>query len=42
MTPPRPFTVAVPETTLTDLRDRLARARFPDERAGSTAPTSPT
>ena len=31
MPAPRPFTVAVPEATLTDLRDRLARARFPDE-----------
>ena len=35
MTPPRPFTVAVPETILTDLRDRLARARFPDEPPGA-------
>jgi len=35
MTPPRPFTVAVPEATLTDLRDRLARARFPDEPPGA-------
>jgi hypothetical protein len=30
MPAPRPFTVAVPEATLTDLRERLARARFPD------------
>ena len=35
MTTPRPFTVAVPEATLTDLRERLARARFPDEPPGA-------
>jgi pimeloyl-ACP methyl ester carboxylesterase len=28
---PRPFAVNVPAATLTDLRERLARARFPDE-----------
>jgi microsomal epoxide hydrolase len=31
----RPFTIAVPDATLTDLRDRLARARFPDEPPGA-------
>jgi pimeloyl-ACP methyl ester carboxylesterase len=35
MLAPRPFTVAVPEATLTDLRERLARARFPDEPPGA-------
>jgi pimeloyl-ACP methyl ester carboxylesterase len=35
MPAPRPFTVAVPEATLTDLRERLARARFPDEPPGA-------
>lgn len=28
---PRPFTVAVPNATLDDLRERLARVRWPDE-----------
>src|SRR3954467_8300418 len=27
----RPFTLEVPESALADLRDRLARTRFPDE-----------
>ena len=31
MSAPRPFAVNVPAATLTDLRERLARARFPDE-----------
>ncbi len=31
----RPFTVAVPEAVLADLRDRLARTRWPDEIAGA-------
>ena len=31
----RPFSVAVPEATLIDLRERLARARFPDEPPGA-------
>jgi pimeloyl-ACP methyl ester carboxylesterase len=31
MPAPRPFAVNVPAATLTDLRERLARARFPDE-----------
>jgi len=35
MPAPRPFTVAVPEAVLTDLRERLARARFPDEPPGA-------
>jgi microsomal epoxide hydrolase len=35
MPAPRPFTVAVPEATLTDLHERLARARFPDEPPGA-------
>ena len=35
MSVPRSFTVAVPEAILTDLRERLARARFPDEPPGA-------
>lgn len=31
MSAPRPFAVNVPAATLTDLRERLARTRFPDE-----------
>src|SRR5579864_2170448 len=31
----RPFKIAVPEAVLTDLKERLRRTRFPDERAGS-------
>ena len=31
----RPFTVAVPEAALADLRQRLARTRWPDEVAGA-------
>ena len=30
-----PFTVSVPEPVLTDLRDRLARTRWPDEIPGA-------
>ncbi len=30
-----PFTIDVPEPVLTDLRDRLADARFPDELEGA-------
>jgi pimeloyl-ACP methyl ester carboxylesterase len=30
----QPFTIAVPETTLDDLRQRLARTRWPDDGAG--------
>ena len=30
-----PFRIAVPEAVLTDLRERLARTRFPDEIEGS-------
>ena len=30
-----PFRVAVPDTVLTDLRERLARTRLPDEIPGS-------
>jgi hypothetical protein len=30
----QPFTITVPEATLTDLRERLARTRWPDEVAG--------
>lgn len=35
--PPRaePFTVAVPDAVLTDLRDRLARTRWPDQLPGT-------
>jgi len=32
---PRPFTVRVPDETLTDLHERLARVRWPDEIPGS-------
>jgi|RhiMetdeSRZDD1v2_1073273.scaffolds.fasta_scaffold73833_2 microsomal epoxide hydrolase len=32
---PRPFTVKVPDAVLTDLRERLARARWPDEIPGA-------
>ena len=35
MPAPRPFTVAVSEAILADLRERLARARFPDEPPGA-------
>ena len=34
MTPPRPFTVRVPDEVLADLRTRLERVRWPDEVAG--------
>ena len=30
-----PFTIAVPDAVLTDLRERLGRARFPDEPSGA-------
>ena len=30
-TTPQPFTLAVPDEALADLRDRLARTRFPDQ-----------
>src|SRR5258708_40309205 len=30
-----PFTIAVPDAVLADLKDRLARTRFPDEIEGS-------
>ena len=30
-----PFRIAVPDAVLTDLRERLARTRFPDEIADS-------
>jgi pimeloyl-ACP methyl ester carboxylesterase len=35
MTPPRPFTIHVPDAVLADLRTRLAGARWPDENPGS-------
>ena len=31
MTDPRPFTLHVPDAQIADLRQRLARTRFPDE-----------
>jgi len=31
---PTPFTLRVPDTDIADLRDRLARARFPDQAPG--------
>jgi microsomal epoxide hydrolase len=33
---PRPFTIAVPQSSLDDLRERLARVRWPDQIPGST------
>lgn len=33
--PPRPFRVEVPEATLADLRERLARVRWPDQAPGA-------
>src|SRR4026208_1107075 len=33
--PPRPFHVEVPEATLADLRERLARVRWPDQAHGA-------
>jgi hypothetical protein len=35
-----PFTIAVPDAVLDDLRDRLARTRWPDQIPGTTC--SPT
>jgi microsomal epoxide hydrolase len=35
MTPPRPFTIDIPDATLADLRMRLERVRWPDEAPGS-------
>ena len=32
---PRPFTITVPDEVLKDLRERLARVRWPDEVPGS-------
>ncbi len=32
---PQPFTVAIPDDTLSDLRDRLNRTRWPDEIDGA-------
>ena len=32
---PAPFTVRVPDSVLADLRERLARARWPDEPPGA-------
>jgi microsomal epoxide hydrolase len=32
---PRPFTVHVPDGVLQDLRERLARTRWPDEAPGT-------
>ena len=34
MTPPRPFTIYIPDETLADLRMRLERTRWPDENPG--------
>ena len=33
--PPRPFRIEVPESTLADLRERLGRARWPDQAPGA-------
>jgi pimeloyl-ACP methyl ester carboxylesterase len=35
VTAPRPFTIHVPDEVLTDVRDRLARVRWPDEVPGA-------
>jgi microsomal epoxide hydrolase len=35
MTTPAPFTIQVPESVLSDLRERLARVRWPDEVPGA-------
>jgi Epoxide hydrolase N terminus len=32
---PTPFTIRIPDATLTDLRERLDRARWPDELPGA-------
>ena len=34
MTPPRAFTIHVPDEALADLRTRLERTRWPDENPG--------
>jgi hypothetical protein len=31
---PRPFTLRVPDSDIADLRERLARTRFPDSAPG--------
>ena len=31
----QPFKIAIPQSTLNDLRERLARTRWPDEVAGA-------
>jgi len=31
----QPFTITIPQTALDDLRDRLARTRWPDELPGT-------
>ena len=31
---PQPFTLAVPDQAIADLRERLARTRFPDQAPG--------
>ena len=33
--PKQPFSVAIPDETLTDLKERLARVRWPDDFANS-------
>src|SRR5260370_32571924 len=34
MTKPAPFTLRIPDADIADLRDRLARTRFPDSASG--------
>ena len=34
MTTPRPFELKIPDTAIQDLRERLARTRFPDQAPG--------
>ena len=35
MTTPRPFELKIPDTAIQDLRERLARTRFPDQAPGA-------
>ncbi len=38
---PTPFTLTVPDAALADLRERLARTRFPDQAPGNLGPMGP-
>lgn len=39
---PTPFTLHIPGADIADLRDRLARSRFPDSAPGGRGLTAPT